>query len=95
MNEDMKRDLCVRMAKELPLLRKTMDVSQTGLAALAGVSRSTVNTIERTQNMSWNTYLALLLICSKHEDAMKLIRAFDLYPDRLDAFLSGKTAADA
>lgn len=87
MNED-KRRLCVEMAKKLPLLRKTMGVTQKQLAALSGVSKSAINNIERKETMAWSTFLSLLKIFTKHEDAVKLINAFELYPEEADEFQS-------
>lgn len=95
MNDDKRRELCTGMAKELPLLRKAMNASQQQLAGLAGVSRSTINNIERNKTMGWNTFLSLLMIFTKHEDAMKLIGAFGLYPPEVDEFLSGKMGAES
>lgn len=93
MNDDKKKELCVRMAKELPLLRKTIGATQEELAALMDISRSTVNNIERNKTMGWNSFLSFLFLFSRHRDAEKLIQAFDLYPQELDDYLTGRNRA--
>lgn len=95
MNDRKKQELCEEMARELPILRKALGVTQEQLASMAGVSRSTVICYERNKTMGWNTFLSLLLIFTRHEDTLKLIRAFGLYPDELDTYLLGRAGTEA
>lgn len=92
MSEDKRREICERMARELPVLRKSIGLNQTQLGELAGVSRSTVNNIERNKSMGWDMFLALLMIFTRNKSTEKLIDAFDLFPDELDLFLTGQSA---
>lgn len=84
MSEDGKKELCARMAAQLPILRKMVGATQQQLAETAGLTRNTIIRIERSRTMSWNTYLSLLMLFSWHEDARKLIRTFGLYPSELE-----------
>lgn len=95
MNEENRKALCSGMAKALPLLRKATGVTQERFASLAGITRNTVIRIERDRSMGWNTFLSLMMIFSAQEEAMKLIRAYDLYPAELERFLTdGKKNGD-
>lgn len=95
MNEDKKAELCIKMATQLPVLRKAMGASQTRFAELTGLTRSTVVRMERNKNMSWNTFLSVLMILSKHEETVTLLHAYHLYSDELEEYLSGKKEREA
>lgn len=94
MTEDKMQALCAEMADKLPLFRKAMGTTQARFAQIAGVTRNTIINIERNKTMGWPTYLSFLLIFSKQENTRTLIRAFDLYPEELDAFLTGRNGTD-
>lgn len=88
---DMERtEYITKMAKNLPTLRTKLNMTQEKLAKLIGVSRSTVILFEKAQRqMTWNTFLSLILIFSKNPDTNKLMRALNIYTDELENILGG------
>ena len=88
---DMERiEYITKMAENLPTLRTKLNMTQEELAALIGVSRSTVILFEKGQRqMTWNTFLSLILIFSKNSDTNKLMKALDIYTDELENIFRG------
>ena len=85
-----KAEYIAKMAENLPTLRTKLNMTQEELATLIGVSRSTVILFEKGQRqMTWNTFLSLILIFSKNSETNKLMRAFDIYTDELENILGG------
>ena len=61
------------------------------LATLIGVSRSIVILFEKGQRqMTWNTFLSLILIFSKNLDTNELMKELDICTDELENILRGK-----
>lgn len=74
-----------KMAASLPVLRKTLKLSQGALAEAVGASRDTVAQIEgKKRKMTWNTFLALLLLFDKNPESATLLRALDIYSEELE-----------
>ena len=88
---DMERtEYIAKMAENLPVLRAKLNVTQKELATLIGVSRSTVILFEKGQRqMTWNTFLSLILIFSKNSDTNKLMKALEIYTDELENIFKG------
>ena len=62
------------MTDNLPMLRRCLDLTQEELADKIGVSRSTIISIEnRKREMTWNTFLSLMLLFTKNEGTNKLL----------------------
>ena len=92
MNSSQKAKLIENMVKNLPALRKVLGISQEGLAEMVGLNRSTIAAIEnRKRKLSWDTFLALLLILIKSPETDKLLTAMEIYTDEFNAFIKGKT----
>ena len=78
------------VAEKLPTLRKELGVSQQALADKAGLSRSTITKVEgKRQTLTWSTFLALFLIFKGNSETAKLLKAFEIDTDDVNAFLSG------
>ena len=74
-----------KMAGSLPVLRKTLKLSQAALAEAIGTSRYTVAQIEgKKRKMTWNTFLALLLLFDKNPESATLLRALGIYSGELE-----------
>jgi len=88
---DMERqEYMQKMADNLPTLRTKLNMTQEELAKLIGVSRSTVIMFEKKQRqMTWNTFLSLILIFSKNSETNKLLIALDIYTNELEKVLEG------
>lgn len=75
-----KDNLIKQLTNELPVLRAKIGVSQDELSNIIGISRQTYSAIETgKRQMSWNTFLSLILIFGCNEktspmiDGMKII----------------------
>ena len=79
-----------KLAGKLPTFRKELGVSQQALADKAGLSRSTITKVEgKRQTLPWSTFLALFLIFKGNSETAKLLKAFEIDTDDVNAFLSG------
>ena len=88
MDEMKKETLLENMTVNLPVLRRARGLSQTELAELLGVARATVAVVEnRKRKLSWEMYLALVLIFSKNEATEKLLYALNVYDEEVEAKL--------
>lgn len=86
---EINKDLLINnMADNLPVLRKALGISQEELANKIGISRSTVVAIEsRKRDMSWNTFLSLILLFTKNEETNRLLNVLGIYTDEFNSFI--------
>lgn len=71
--EEEKKKYIKALAEELPSLRVKVGVPQDELARIIGVSRQTYGAIERrVREMSWSSYLSLILFFDSHNATHKL-----------------------
>lgn len=88
MKEMDKSALVANMTANLPLLRTALGLTQEELADKIGVSRSTVIAIETgKREMTFNTFLSLVLLFTKNEATDKLLQVLEIYTDDLNAFI--------
>ena len=79
--EEEKKKYIKALAEELPSLRAKVGVPQDELARIIGVSRQTYGAIERkVREMSWSSYLSLILFFDCHNATHKLIRSLPAFP---------------
>lgn len=72
------------LTPHLPALRTQAEISQEELANMLGISRQTYSAIERKiRQMSWNTYLALILFFDHNQKTHRMLRALSLFPVEL------------
>ncbi len=91
MNTEQKKTLIENMTDNLPTLRKKLNLSQEDLGSMIGVSRSTVAAIEnKKREMSWNTFLSLVLVFTKNKDTDVLLNVLSIYTDELNEFIKHK-----
>ena len=90
--ESEKKRFTVALANELPALRAKAGVPQDELAKIIGISRQTYGAIERkTKDMSWSTYLSLVLFFDYNEDTHYMLHHLSAFPSELiDRFNDGK-----
>ena len=92
MAEDKKTVLLEKMADNLPVLRKKLNLTQEGLARMLDVSRSTLANVEnRKRLLSWSTFLSIVLIFTRNSETDEMMRLFGIYTDELNEFLSGNS----
>ena len=88
MDEKKRAVLIANMTENLPTLRKKLGVSQEELSSVLGVNRSTVAAIENhKRTMTWNMFLALLLVFIKNEETNKLLNVMEIYTEELNEFI--------
>ena len=93
--EETKRCLCQHMSQKLLVLRTMLRLSQAELAQVIGVSRQTVVAMEANKRpISWNTFLSLILVFSKHKSTNQLMRLCGIYTDELDRYLFAGDGGD-
>lgn len=69
---------------ELISLRAKLGISQEEIANIIGISRQSYGAIERkSREMSWNTYLSLILFFDSNDVTRDAIRYSDIYPYEL------------
>ena len=83
-----KDELIKNMTENLPVLRAKLNITQEDLAEKIGISRSTIVSIEnKKREMTWNTFLSLILVFTKNEDTNKLLNVMEIYTDELHDFI--------
>ena len=76
------------MADNLQMLRVRLGLTQNELAVKMGVSRHTVMNIEsKKREMTWNNFLALILLFTKNEETNKLLNILEIYTDEFNDFI--------
>lgn len=86
-----KERLISNMTENLPMLRTRLGLTQEELAQKIGVSRSTVLSIEnKKREMTWNTFLSLMLLFTKNESTNKLLNVLEIYTDEFNDFIKDK-----
>lgn len=86
-----KEKLIKNMTDNLPMLRKRLELTQEELADKIGVSRSTIISIEnQKRDMTWNTFLSLVLLFIKNENTNKLLNVLEIYTDEFHGFIKDK-----
>lgn len=81
--------LIEKLTEELPVLRAKIGISQEELAEIVGISRQTYSAIEtRKSQMSWNTFLSLLLFFDNNERTKEMIDGIGAFPKELRVLLN-------
>lgn len=77
------------LTDELPSLRAKIGISQDEISEIIGVSRQTYSAIEtKKRNMSWNTFLSLILFYGYNEKTTNVVEAIGAFPPSLRKMLS-------
>lgn len=83
-----KAKLIKNMTDNLPTLRKSIGLTQEEIADKIGISRSTVGAIEnKKRDMTWNTFLSLMLLFTKNENSNKLLNVLEIYTDDFNNYI--------
>ena len=79
------------LTENLLPLRTKADITQEELASMIGISRQTYYAIEtQRRQMSWNTYLSLMLFFDTNVDTHSMLRDINAYPTDLLIKMSGR-----
>ena len=93
MNEETRKKLITNMADNLQMLRVRLGLTQSELAGMLGISRHTVMNIEsKKRDMTWNNFLALVLLFAKNEETNKLLSVLEIYTDEFNDFIKQNPA---
>lgn len=69
-----REELVEKLVANLPALRAKMKISQAELAEMVGIGRQTLISIEnKSSKMRWDTFLAMVMIISRDNDAAELM----------------------
>lgn len=84
-----KDSLMASMADNLVVLRKKLGLTQAKLADKIGIGRQTLIDIEKKKrSMTWNTFVALLLVFRSNNGTSDLLNYFDIYTIELNNYLT-------
>lgn len=87
-SDSSKKVLMTELAKNLPVFRAKLGITQIELAQRVGITRQTLNSIEsEKRGMSWITFVALTLLFDKNEETKALLSVINIYTDELNDFL--------
>ena len=79
-----KEELIDKLIYELPMLRARLGMAQDEASDIIGVSRQTYSSIEtRKRNMSWTTYMALLMVFYNNPATRSEVENAGLFPEEL------------
>ena len=88
---DYKESYMEVLTEHLLPLRTKADITQEELAQIIGVSRQTYFAIEnKKRQMTWNTYLSLVLFFDTNVDTHLMLRSVQAYPTDLMIRMAGK-----
>ena len=87
------KDSCMEiLAEHLLPLRMKADITQEELAQIIGVSRQTYYAIEnQKREMTWNTFLSLILFFDTNTDTHLMLRDIRAYPTELMKIMAGRS----
>jgi len=89
LNESQKNLYMARMADNLVILRKKLDMTQADLAKRVGISRQTLMYIEnRKRPMTWNIFMSLFGLFRENEDTSSLLVFFAISTDELSRYIT-------
>ena len=89
MTDESKKKLITNMTENLQMLRVRLGLTQGEIAEKLGISRHTVMNIEsKKRDMTWNNYLALLLLFTKNEETNKLLSVLEICTDEFNDFFA-------
>lgn len=89
LDESQKNLYMARMAENLVILRKKLNLTQVDLAKRVGVSRQTLMDIEnRKRSMTWNVFMSLYGLFRENEATNSLLVFYSISTDELSRFFT-------
>ena len=74
------------MAQNLPTLRARLNLSQTELANLLGITRQTLSAVESgARELTWASFISLLYIFTQNEETAPFLETLGIYTPELAA----------
>lgn len=88
LSEEQKHLYCQDLARNLPVLRAKLGITQEDLALRLGISRTTLACIESGKNkMTWITFVALSMLFLKNKKTEIVFKSLNIYDQTLINFL--------
>ena len=96
MHSDINKDnLMASMADNLVVLRKKLGLTQAKLTEKIGIGRQTLIDIEKKKRpMTWNTFVALLLVFRANSGTSDLLDYFGIYTIELNNYLTSSDSVN-
>lgn len=90
--KECKKKSCIeQIARDLPVLRARLDISQEQVAERIGVSRQTYNSIESgRRSMTWNTCVSLVTLFASYESTKQMMKTNGSYLQLCQEILKGE-----
>ena len=89
LNESQKNLYMARMAENLVILRKKLNMTQADLAKRVGISRQTLMYIEnRKRPMTWNIFMSLFGLFRENGDTNSLLVFYAISTDELSRYIT-------
>ena len=90
--DDVRKEQLIKiLTNELKVLRAKVQISQQELADRVGISRQTYVAIENKKHkMTWQHFIALLLLYRSNNDTIKMIDWIGAYPPDLERYITLK-----
>ncbi len=86
--ESNKKDMIATLTDNLPVFRAKLNATQETFAMRIGLTKTSLNHIENhKKEMTWTTFVAIILLLMKNEDTKPLVEVMGLYPEELKNFL--------
>ena len=87
MTEEEKTIMMHHMTNALPVMRKSLKLSQNRLSEMTGLGRSTISALERGKlEMTWGICTALLAIFGVNPESRKLFAPYEIDVEQLSDF---------
>lgn len=72
------------MAQNLPVLRAGLNLSQSELAEIIGVTRQTLSAAESgARELSWGNFISLLYVFTQNRKTLPLLQTLGIYTEEL------------
>ena len=77
MTEEDKKRMAAHMKEAMPVMRKSLNITQSELSVRSGVSRAVISNVERgIQPLSWDAFVAITAVFRSNPTSSKM---FDVY----------------
>ena len=75
------------MREAMPVMRKTLNLTQRELSARSGVSRAVISNVERgIQPLGWDSFVAITAVFQSNPTCCKLFDVFEIDVKRMKDF---------
>ena len=87
MTEEEKNIMMHKMTNALPVMRKSLNLSQGKLSEMTGLGRSTISALETGKlEMTWSSFIPLLTIFRINPESRKLFEPYEIDIEQLNDF---------